>query len=150
MKEAILTQLSQPDSKCRVLFAAMAMGMGVDIPCVREVIHIGPPRSVQEYYHEAGQAGRDGQQSRATLYYNNRAMAANKPGMTDNIRSYCKSTGKCLRKQLMYFLDAPPPVTLKLLSLQPQNLPQQKLPRQKRLYTMTLSLIQLWSIYKHT
>lgn len=67
MKETILKQLCSPDSKCRVVFATMALGMGVNIACVGEVIHIGPPRSVHEYYQEAGRAGRDNKQSNAIL-----------------------------------------------------------------------------------
>ena len=110
MKEAILKQLGKPESKCRVVFATMAMGMGVDIPSVRQVVHIGPPRSVREYYQECGRAGRDNKKSWATLYYNNHDIASNKPGMTDHMRQYCKSTDVCLRKQLLHFLDAPPPV----------------------------------------
>lgn len=107
MKETILKELCSPDSKCRVVFATMALGMGVNIPSVREVIHIGPPRSVREYYQEAGRAGRDNKRSHAILYYNNHDIAANKPGMTEYMRLYCKSTGKCLRKQLLFYLDAP-------------------------------------------
>ena len=83
MKETILKQLCSQDSKCRVVFATMALGMGVNIPSVKEVIHIGPPRSVREYYQESGRAGWDNQQPKATLYYNNRDIAANKPGMTE-------------------------------------------------------------------
>lgn len=43
----------------------MALGMGVNISSVKEVIHIGPPRSVREYFQEAGRAGRDNKQSHA-------------------------------------------------------------------------------------
>lgn len=62
---------------------------------------------MREYYQEAGCAGRDNQQSHAILYYNNRDIAVNRPGMTDHMRLYCKSTGKCLRRQLLCYLDAP-------------------------------------------
>lgn len=74
----------------------MALGMGVNIPSVREVIHISLPRSVREYFQEAVCAGRDNKQSNAILYYNNHDIAANKPGMTEHMRLYCKSTGKLL------------------------------------------------------
>ena len=71
MKETILKELCSSRSKCRVVFATMALGMGVNIPSVREVIHIGPPRSVREYFQEPGHARRDNKQSHAILYYNN-------------------------------------------------------------------------------
>ena len=109
MKEAILKQLCKPESKCRVVFATMAMGMGVDIPSVRQVVHIGPPRSVREYYQESRRAGRDNKKSWTTLYYNNHDIAPNKPSMTNHMRQHCRSIDVCLRKQLLQFLDAPPP-----------------------------------------
>ena len=39
---------SQYQSKRRVVFATVALGMGVDIPCIRHVIHVGPPHAVRE------------------------------------------------------------------------------------------------------
>ena len=106
MKETTSKELCSPESKCRVVFATNALGMGVNIPYVREVIDISPPRSVREYFQEAGRAGRDNKQSNAILYDNNHDIAVNKPWMTERMQLYCKSTGKCLRKQLFY-LDAP-------------------------------------------
>jgi len=38
----------------RIVFATVAIGMGVDIPHIREIIHIGPPSSVQQYFQETG------------------------------------------------------------------------------------------------
>lgn len=43
MKDQILKELASPVSKVRVSFATVAMGMGVDIPLIRHIIHVGPP-----------------------------------------------------------------------------------------------------------
>ena len=55
------------EGKHRVISATNALGLGVDLPDIRAVIHAGQPQKLRDYAQESGRAGRDRESSEAII-----------------------------------------------------------------------------------
>ncbi|MEQ1625163.1 MAG: ATP-dependent DNA helicase RecQ, partial [Sediminibacterium sp.] len=64
------------NNRTRIMACTNAFGLGIDKPDVRTVVHYDAPECLENYYQEAGRAGRDGQKSYAILLYQSEDLIA--------------------------------------------------------------------------
>lgn len=70
-------------NETRIIVCTNAFGMGIDKPDVRIVIHTDLPNSIEEYFQEAGRAGRDGEKAFAIILFEKNDSAKLKKRVRD-------------------------------------------------------------------
>lgn len=71
-EERIRNQELWMSDEVRVLVGTIAFGLGINKPAVRAVIHLALPKSIEQFYQEAGRAGRDGEPADCALLWQTR------------------------------------------------------------------------------
>lgn len=112
--------------KVQVIVATNAFGMGIDKSNTRYVVHYNMPKTMENYYQEAGRAGRDGERAECILLYSasdiitNKLLIENSGYNVDKTNEYKKlqemvdycNTDSCLRKYILsYFGEDNSPAT---------------------------------------
>jgi len=95
MKKAVLSAFTQPGSTLRIVIATTAFSMGIDCPDIHQIIHWGPPCSLEQYLQEIGRAGRDGNLSEAILIGGKRNRH-----IQYSMKMYYENEESCRRKLL--------------------------------------------------
>lgn len=102
-KNALWKNLLTGNVSTEFFFVTIAFGIGIDCPNIRRVIHLGVPYTMEEYFQEAGRAGRDGLPAKATIYYNAYDTSKAKRGLQDIMIKFVKTTSDCKREIILQY-----------------------------------------------
>ena len=110
-KEVIFHSMQKPDGVVRVVFATVALGMGVNFTSLNKTIHYGAPSTIEDYFQESGRVGRSGEQGKSIVFW----KPSDAPNYKDTskprhaelaaVRGYLENTEECRRCQLLYYFD---------------------------------------------
>lgn len=88
IKKIITESFPKEDSMIRVVIATVAFGMGIDCPDIASVINWGAPSTFEDFYQQAGRAGRSlAMQSYSIVYYHK--MDISPRSTDDRMREFC-------------------------------------------------------------
>ena len=110
-KDVILQSLLHSDGVVRVVFATVALGMGLNMKDVDTIIHYGAPRSLDDYFQESGRGGRSGGDAVSKIYWKPGDCPIRKKPVTLRdreliaVRRYLENTTTCRRKWLLDHFD---------------------------------------------
>ena len=110
-KEVILKSLLDPKGVVRVVFATVALGMGINLRDVNTIIHYGAPHSLEDYFQESGRGGRSGGAAVSTIFWKPVDCPVRKQPTTlrdhelITVRRYVENVTACRRKWLLDYFD---------------------------------------------
>eukprot|EP01084_Bolivina_argentea_P061998 113345_1 len=90
----------------QTIVATTAFGLGIDKPNVRYVIIYGLPKTVADFYQQAGRAGRDGIESNCLLFYSTRVVH-NKNKRIDKIEHNIQNAKAIAEQRWLELLISP-------------------------------------------
>ena len=67
-KDVIMGSLQDCHGTVRVVFASVAMGMGIDLHGVHTIIHYGAPSSIEDYFQASGRRRQSGDSTNSIVY----------------------------------------------------------------------------------
>ena len=99
------------DGKVRIVFATVALGMGVNIVDVNTTWHYGAPSTLDDYLQESGRAGRSGNQATSIVFWKpvnaplHKDCSSSLNASVAAVRHYLQNTTTCRRMQLLKYYE---------------------------------------------